>query len=410
MGGAKRQWMEDAESGLNAGAMVGKFVCAECFTDSSIQRVVEGAIASDVCTFCGAQSDEGIAAPLETVMQHVVQCLRLHYDDPANCLPHDSAEGGYQVGVTFDSWEVLDEVGMGDCLSEERDGLLDAIRSSLQDAEWCQRDPFDLHEHEKLSFSWEQFRELVKHERRFFLLGVRPPYSERDGADRLLAPAEMLQTLLEYCRSLVVPLATGTVLFRARQQQPGNSPYATPLELGPPPAEHAKQNRLSPAGIVMAYFAEDESTALAETIPSKGTLPGTAFAVGEFQLTKELCVLDFASAPRVPSIFDRSRVSEIDPALFLQEFLRDFAKAIEPDDRVHIDYVPTQVVTEYLRWSTELRALGVRGLRYRSAQGNGICVVIFGGRELLVLSNDTDAELRADACLRLVGSHQHVTS
>lgn len=35
---------------------------------------------------------------------------------------------------------------------------------------------------------------------------------------------------------------------------------------------------------------------------------------------------------------------------FLRNFARDIVKSIKRDGREHIEYVPTQILTEYLRW------------------------------------------------------------
>jgi hypothetical protein len=87
-------------------------------------------------------------------------------------------------------------------------------------------------------------------------------------------------------------------------------------------------------------------------------------------------VLDLTNV-RAPSIFDMTDGSDYDWALFMSQFLRDFSSPIERDDRIHIDYVPTQVITEYLR-DIELDGGRVDGIKYRSARNKGgICYVLF---------------------------------
>jgi hypothetical protein len=113
MGYWKERLIEAAESGLVVEAADDKFVCAECVRDESLRDVVAESVADDTCTFCGATSDEGVAAPLEALVDHIAQCMRLHYEDAANALPHESAEGGYQ-GPSLDTWDVLDEIGAGE--------------------------------------------------------------------------------------------------------------------------------------------------------------------------------------------------------------------------------------------------------------------------------------------------------
>jgi len=61
---------------------------------------------------------------------------------------------------------------------------------------------------------------------------------------------------------------------------------------------------------------------------------------------------------------------------FLQAFVADVAKPIERDDRVHMEYVPTQVATEFVR----VFGVGgeqVDGIRYRSSRGLSSNIVFF---------------------------------
>lgn len=169
---------------------------------------------------------------------------------------------------------------------------------------------------------------------------------------------------------------------------------------------------MSPPGVVMTYLALDDETALAETMPpSTEPSPSTTYALGEFALTREVNVLDLTRVPSIPSIFDLERASEREAVLFLRAFERDVSKPIDRDDRVHVEYIPTQVVTEYVRVAPQLRAAGVRGMKYRSARRKGgVNLVLFGGRELVELSATEREELapfereqgsRQEPCLRL---------
>ncbi len=68
------------------------------------------------------------------------------------------------------------------------------------------------------------------------------------------------------------------------------------------------------------------------------------------------------------------------PLLFLHGFRRDITKPIERDGREHIEYVPTQVVTEYLRLVYRLPeedAPSLDGLVFTSARSGGKSVVLF---------------------------------
>ena len=73
-----------------------------------------------------------------------------------------------------------------------------------------------------------------------------------------------------------------------------------------------------------------------------------------------------------------SEEADFDWLIFLREFLLDFSSPIERDDRIHIDYVPTQVVTEYLRDAKLEGDPPLDGIKYRSSRRKGgICYVLF---------------------------------
>jgi hypothetical protein len=165
----------------------------------------------------------------------------------------------------------------------------------------------------------------------------------------------------------------------------------------------------------MTYVAQDENTALAETMEPGDIGRRRTFAVATFSLTRPIEVLDLSTSPPVPSVFDSNAAPRRDACLFLQHFATEISRPIVHDDRVHIDYIPTQVVTEYFREAPALRKRGVRGLRFRSSRNpQGLSVVLFGGRELLDVSQaerkqllkvERDQDGADDPFLKLVRRH-----
>ena len=135
----------------------------------------------------------------------------------------------------------------------------------------------------------------------------------------------------------------------------------------------------------MTYLAEDQATALLETAD-----PGKhRYAIGEFELLKNIAVLDLTKIPSVPSIFEFERAHVRDAIIFLKSFALDFSKPIARDDRTHVEYVPTQVMTEYFRVAQDLQAIPLAGIRYNSSRNSGgVSLALFGGRELLQLTHE----------------------
>ena len=65
-------------------------------------------------------------------------------------------------------------------------------------------------------------------------------------------------------------------------------------------------------------------------------------------LRQPLRVLDLSELPPVPSIFAASR-EQRGALQFLWEFVKSITAPVVHDGREHIDYVPTQSLTEYFR-------------------------------------------------------------
>ena len=131
---------------------------------------------------------------------------------------------------------------------------------------------------------------------------------------------------------------------------------------------------MSPAGISMFYGATDLDTAVAE-IGAHSSY--THAVVGEFTPVRELRLLNLADLDNrpQPSLFNQSHHKAYFATRFLKEFVADLTKPIELDGREHIDYVPTQVFTEYLKTAHPGR---LDGLMFPSAQADsGSNVVIF---------------------------------
>ncbi|HLY22029.1 MAG TPA: HEPN-associated N-terminal domain-containing protein [bacterium] len=344
------------------------YVCPNCFGDEELRNFIEGAAAALECDFCGARSDVPIAASLDVVADHIAEYLHLEYTDPADSgLPFDSGEGGYQ-GTTYSTEELLrDEISLE--LPRDRDGrLLDALvqeidRTPASVGFWAEEDPFGLPEQEQLRLSWESFAEFVMHQRRFFFRHTDLPEPEWWETE-LLTPDKLLQQIGERAIDvgLIAKLSAGTLVYRARHQ-PDGAVYDTEEALGPPPAERARQNRMSPAGIPMFHAAEDIETAVAEVYREPGD-----YAVGGFVTTRAAWILDLHDVPAVPSYFSETHGWERKALMFLRAFATDISKPITQDGREHIEYAPTQVLTEYFRTQVRYADARLEGVSFTSSR------------------------------------------
>jgi hypothetical protein len=131
------------------------------------------------------------------------------------------------------------------------------------------------------------------------------------------------------------------------------------------------------------YASDRIETALRETASEPAT-----FAVGVFETRRDAVILDLCRLPLVPSLFQEvSDTTEYNPRpvlSFLHHVVRKMSQPITRDDRVHIDYVPTQVVTEYVRAYRD-GDRPIDGIRYPSAaHPGGRSYVLFATQDNLL--------------------------
>jgi hypothetical protein len=360
----------------------GYAVCVGCFGDDDIQAFIRSEADSTACDFCGRRSrTRPIAAPLDEVFDFIFEAVEREYDRAVNALGWDGENGGYQ-GAHWDSRDLLEQIGLE--LPNDDGQLIDILVECLGDEVWCERHPYSLREDERLIGSWEDFCNSIKHERRYFFLRK---WKKRFD-DEYLAPSDLLRFISKTVNDheLIRKLPKGSLIYRARQEKVGQV-LSTPYDFGPPPVESAtRPNRMSPAGIAMFYGSDERETAVAEIDDD----PALAIAVGTFQTMRDAKVLDLTKLPRRLGFFEQqSDSSEVDRyALeFLHRFVRSLAAKIKTGAREHIDYVPTQVVTEWFRTAFRHRRKPIDGIRYSSAQcSGGRSLVLFADRDDVALS------------------------
>lgn len=355
------------------------FVCGDCLDDPSIQSFIADNAVAIECTFCSETNSEPFAAPVDEVAAHITASLREEYGDAAGQLGYDSAEGGY-YGDYWTTAELLLDVIELELPKDMDDTLLTELLSHIEDITWCEKNAYGLDDQNRARFSWAQFCEVIMHRRRYFFRDYDDPSSET------YSPGEVLEKMFEDSEryDLFQELPTGTKLFRARFQEPGTK-LTTTQELGPPPKRFAIQsNRMSPPGIPMFYGCDDPSTCLRETANELGR-----FAIGCFETRRPARILDLTRIPAIPSIFEAIPDSlEFRPREvlgFLNHIADEISRPIQRDNRIHINYIPTQVVTEYVRTRLTRGGARIDGIKYESAVHPGnASYVIFATQDNLL--------------------------
>ena len=228
-----------------------------------------------------------------------------------------------------------------------------------------------LHPHEELSYSWESFVHAVKHETHYFFTNLE---SEEPGE---YSPHTLLRKIGELVNELsrISHLPVGMQLYRVRERHNGENWEINADEMGSAPREKARAGRMNPAGISYLYLAQERETALAEVLSG----PPCQAAYAEFVVTHELTVIDLCQINSLPSIFDSHLRDVREGLIFIAGFVESISKPVKRDGSEHIDYVPSQVVSEFFAKVFQ-RTDGekIHGMVYPSAiQLGGKNVVLF---------------------------------
>lgn len=358
-------YYESLERGWDA---PGKFVCADCVEDDFLRGLIEANLASRKCTYCGRGSRGYIAAPVESIMPAISSALHYYFNDPDSaCVPYDK---GYVSEPTTTTEEALDAVSL-----ECQENLFTDIAGSFHNTLWTETAGghwAGTHDSETLADSWKDFVHSVKHEcRYFFFRRIPSKYSDK------LSPLAVLEAVGRIANGLelinIIP--SGTELFRARIRANDAAWEVNSRQLGPPPNELANAGRMNPAGISYFYLAKDQQTALAEVVNK----PPCNVVCASFKTSINLHVLDLGELPAIPSIFDEEGHGQREWIYFLHHFIFEISQPVAKNNHEHIDYVASQIVSEYL--AKEFRTTDghpINGVTYPSTiRPGGINVVLF---------------------------------
>ena len=313
-----------------------KHVCSDCFGDECIKGFIESQAEALKCDFCGKESSEPIAADIDEVIEYILDSISTEWGNPDD--EGVPVEDGEYVWAVTDSYDLF----MDEFEFDANPDVTEVIIQACSDRLWFKK---EFRSAAPMLSGWALFVEEIKHHRRYFF-GIDE--DERLSLD--IFPSKFLDRLGKEISELdlIKSLRTSDIIYRARIHDP-NITLSNASELGSPPTELAVYpNRMSPAGISMFYGSFNIDTVIKETFKAKKDRPSVA-TIGRFKPLRELQVLDLTSLPDIPSIFDEHRGYQRSTIIFLQSFVDDLSKPIEKDDRSHIEYVPTQVFTEYIR-------------------------------------------------------------
>lgn len=201
--------------------------------------------------------------------------------------------------------------------------------------------------------SWTGFRRDIRSRARFF-----NQYA-KEALDHIFAAISTLRNRQE--TPAIHELAPTESLYRvriARDDPELQDILKDPARgIGPPPSRKARAGRMNANGVPVFYGALDEETCIAESRAPVGSY----VVLGRFAAVRPLKLLDFGVLTDIyidGSEFDPNYHTRCGRACFLQRLVSELSRPVMPHEE-ELQYLPTQVVAEYLATYVEPRLDGI---------------------------------------------------
>jgi len=350
-----------------------KSICSDCVLDDELVSLVVNNLSSNLCSYCDEENEEGdlIAAPYNVVMKRIYDSIFQYYAD-AQDVGMPWVEKEWLIPETTIS-EIIWDFDPGWC-GEFCEDLISSSDSSLYLVEHVKNDWSIESSSSALSYGWSAFKNQVLYKTRYLFLS-EPEDEYSFGRPDYISVPSMLNALGALCNKekLVTTIAAGTEFYRVRVNREKEE-FTEFCDIGVPPEGKASAGRMNPAGISYFYVAYDQSTAEKEVITD-----ATEWSTAKFKLIKDIQVIDFVDIPKIPSIFELEKYDARQNMSFLHSFVSELTLPVTKDGREHVEYVPTQIVSEYFRFRFQTEnAQPISGLRYSSVKNpDGINIVVF---------------------------------
>jgi hypothetical protein len=354
-------------------------VCLDHITDVVLQDVLRPEMEDTECSYCGrvASGDE---PPFAVTMDQLGACVW----EAANWLYQGTEDVQYFDG---EPWSEEELWGTNDVIYDTVEDAIDPkysmpvvdrlVEATSSTDYWVGSERAG-----EFALGWSSFARTVQFESRFVFVGSSDrPGVEDEPPARI---AKFLEGLLTYVESdLLVELPAGSTLYRGRmtdsaaalREKVDKEPSG---ELGSAPAHLADAGRLSAKGIGLFYAADALDTAVAEIALHSNY---DEAVVGAFKTTRPFQVLDFSrELTNLPSIFatDAESRRRWTFARFKSHFTAKISAPVVLDGRQLVDYSPTQVVAEWLRFVPTRRIDGIAWPSHVTS-GPGKNVMLFFG-------------------------------
>lgn len=346
-------------------SFVEKYICTECVADDYLAELIKSNPIPKACSYCSAINSKSIVCEYKIVAKRIYERIFLSYKD-AQDLNVPYVEGEW----LFEEIYICDAINNFNTGWEQEfiDDLCRSVSPDLYLINHVDNDWAGVPEHEVLTYGWEAFKEQILYKTRYLFLTQKTSAHN----DFYSIPLDsMLDRLGDLCNrlGLIKEITKDTLFYRVRVHEEGVA-FTEFNDIAAAPKGIAGAGRMNPAGIPYFYIAFSQNTAEQEVITDQNY-----WSLAKIKLLENIKVLDLTKLPLLPSIFDTAKHNLREEISFLYEFVDDLLKPVSKDGREHIEYVPTQVVSEYLRYVFEPK---LQGIMYPSVKdAGGVNMAIF---------------------------------
>lgn len=375
--GRAKDMMMDRDFGIMHTFDKDKYVCIKHFDDPYLNEYIQENAHEGTCSYCGAMHTKVL--DMKSFMQYINERLSQRlcplddanlplassfYDDEEEEIPGFSRAGVFILPNQAEQYDDVQDVMYNYGLYTSNEQLNEDIESCFNEGFYTQADVFSEDKDKELSYAWDYFSKMVKNKKRYTFFQDPHFLRQEEWKD------DVLTEINQICENILVSqLPKGTFIYRGRPNETG-VPRTSFEELTAPPSKFAKENRMSATGISMFYGALDDNTPIQEI---RNYAPDVVIDLGKFELQRDLVVIDLFKIPKHLSFWMPQHFREYK---FLKQFHLEITRPI--DKNPSIEYVPTQIFTEYIRFMNNNH---IDGIIYRSSLTGERNVVLFYDNE-----------------------------
>ncbi len=338
-------------------------VCADCIGEEYLrnQIIQSGDVAH--CDYC--QSEDNPTIELDELAELIHSVLQEHFymtsPDPEGVDLLLAKEGWWEQPGEPVTYAIMNLIDSSEDLAEAirkylsnqydpwgKDAMIDPCPYA-DDSQYEER-AIDTYEFQE---SWSSFRQEILSRSRFF------NQAAKSALEHLFKGVAQLVT--HDGEPVVQVIGPKDSVFRARLAKSSDALEeilkATPGSLGAPPGRYASAGRMNAEGISVFYGATDIHTCVAEIRAPVGGY----VVIGRFAPLRELRILDLTRLGKVflrGSFFDAQHTESLSRVHFLKRLEAELSQPVMPGSESR-DYLPTQVVAEYLAAHPDMELDGV---------------------------------------------------